>query len=354
MTSSFDARKSSTDTEASEKDTFPRTFNRKPNQTEVKSSRSTTTSASESKRSTPVRTDKVVKKVEEKRTTTDSILKLASLFGKSSTPKNLSTFERIDCHTGKTTYLGRGTSAQLDDCIRKCLNENSHDKYQWLLDSSRSRTRSLTRASVLEDYSYDGIICGGNSRRVVLLDDCPSVCERKVSPNDLSLKEIREVNDALARQGISVFTPDNHHHHHPHHAHHPHHHQNHHHHHHEDKPHNVGEILSACRLLMNDPTLAVYHQHAQPMKNVWDHIHNYPGGIDQHQQQQQNLQFGRPGSPNPSVYSTPQYMPGPPPMINASSYMPGPPPPQPPPMSTPGSPNAARNVLASLFSGRPN
>jgi hypothetical protein len=74
---------------------------------------------------------------------------------------------------------------------------------------------------------------------------------------DLSLVEIRRVNDSLAKYGISVFSQ------------------------HDlydgqyraDRT--IGDILSACRLIMDSPSLISYNHDTQATRNVWNKLQNH-------------------------------------------------------------------------------
>ncbi|CAF0810826.1 unnamed protein product [Adineta ricciae] len=186
---------------------------------------------------------------------------------------NQSVFEKVDTHDGHTTYLGSGNYCDLEDCIRDCLSKNRcHTDLKYYSSSHDYSSKPLTRASVLEDYSYDGIIepkhHSSYSSYSHLHDrDYYSHltdyhCNSRKHAGELSLDEIRKVNDHLAKYGIPVFS----HHDNPHHSHHSHH-----------KPHSVNEIVSACRLILNEPRLAGLHSDgSQAVHHVWDAIHNHP------------------------------------------------------------------------------
>lgn len=277
---------------------------------------------------------------------------------------NQSTFEKVDTHDGHTTYLGSGNISDLENCIRDCLSRSRcRSATSHHAPSHEYRHRSLNRASVLEDYSYDGILepkhHGSHSNHSDYYDRyCRSAephhdshhhhhqhaSAHHSSPHhshrvhhkradELSLGEIREVNDTLAKYGIPVF------------SHHPNPHMPHH------QQHSVGEILSACQLLMNDPRIAsLQRDGSHAVQHVWDQIHNHAG-----------VQNPTPGYASPAVqavssrlfhpnqtpydpvhgvashlFSQPQY---PPPQY---------PPPQPPP---PGPNSSGQSVLSRLFGG---
>ncbi|CAF3406739.1 unnamed protein product [Rotaria socialis] len=178
--------------------------------------------------------------------------------------KNLSVFEKIDTHNGHSSYLGTGSYSQLENCIRSCLLQDPHHKnlanhttkYEYSSKSSK-------RASVLEDYSYDGIVspnhhaAHSHSYSHHHYND-RHFDHRKKSAAELSLAEIRQVNDALAKYGIPVFS-------------------------HQPNPYtphppqrNISDILSACRLLVENPNLAPHPNEHAAVQHVWDSIQHQP------------------------------------------------------------------------------
>ena len=277
-----------------------------------------------------------------------------------------SIFEKVDIRNRRTSYLGSGSFNQLEDCIKDCLARDRRRPEKYHSSTNyHSPMRSLTRASVLEDYSYDGIITSNHhahrsSDRYHHSDHHhhhQHGHDHSRSAANLSLTEIRRVNDALAKYGIAVFS-------------------------HEDhynnryrRNHTVGEILSACQLLAEDPTLAAYKNGPPAVHNVWDHLQHsqppsYSGnygssavqGVASHLFNSNNQNSYNPAQNPPSnLYNPPP--PNQPPnnagrnvLANLFSGQPQqssyPPPPPPPPMNPPPS-NAGRSVLASLFSGQP-
>lgn len=215
----------------------------------------------------------------------------ASLFGGGGTgagtggKSNQSVFEKVDTHGGGTTYLGSGTYNQLEDCISNCLAKNkTHTKYEYHTTKHEYPHKSLTRASVLEDYSYDGIISphhhishsssdhhynhhapysssGRHHHYYHHYADSDHYDhhhhhsrDHKLSAAELSLDEIRQVNDALGKCGVPVF------------SHHDHHYN-------QYKPHSVGNIISACQQLLSDPAHRAQTDGARAVQHVWDNLH---------------------------------------------------------------------------------
>ncbi|CAF1579386.1 unnamed protein product [Rotaria magnacalcarata] len=161
--------------------------------------------------------------------------------------KNLSIFEKIDTHSGHSSYLGTGSYSQLVNCISSCLSQDRHDRNLTNhTTKSEYSSKSSKRASVLEDYSYDGITSPNHH-----------VAHRKKSAAELSLTEIRQVNDALAKYGIPVFSHQSN----PYSPHHP--------------QRNIGDILSACRLLVENPNLAPNPNGRVAVQHVWESIRHH-------------------------------------------------------------------------------
>ena len=277
-----------------------------------------------------------------------TLSKLATATSSSEVRTNQSIFEKIDVHTGRVSRLGVGTYSQLEDCIREHMVINRHRNYRSVSSPKYySRSKSLTKASVLEDYSYDGILSPTSHHHYRSTYHHEPYLNRHKSAANLSLKEIRQINDALARQGISVFS----HHEHQHSAV-------------PGHPHSVGEIISACKLLIEDPTLAAYRQPTSAVRHVWDHIHQSQALPPTPPVMNYSSQPSTPGGGvlsqlfNPPSYQPPYNAPTIANVYNAPPPAPYPAPlPMPPPTgySAPppsGPPAAGRSVLASLFSGR--
>lgn len=236
-----------------------------------------------------------------------------------------SIFEKVDIRNRRTSYLGSGSFAQLEDCIKDCLaRDRPHPEKYHSSTNDHSPMKSLTRASVLEDYSYDGIITSNHhAHRSIGRDHQSDHHDHSRSAANLSLTEIRRVNDTLAKYGIAVFS-------------------------HEDhynnryrRNHSVGEILSACQLLAEDRTLAAYKNGPHAVHNVWDHLQHtqpppYSGNYGS--SAVQGVASHLFNSNNQNSYNPAQ---------NASSNAFNPPPTNQPPS------NAGRSVLANLFSGQP-
>lgn len=320
--------------------------------------------------------------------------------GGGGTKQSQSIFEKVDTHGGGTTYLGSGTSSQIEDCIRNCLSK-SHHHADYIHCSSKYDFpyKSLTRASVLDDYSYDGIISSryhhhthhgdlddyyyrhctphSNSKSYHYLSHSDSDCHHhhhhsyshgcdsdyhhyrprghKVSAADLSLDEIRQVNDSLGKCGIPVFSQHNDHYNY-------------------NKPRPVGDIVSACQQILADPTLRHQREGQHAVQHVWDNLHyhspqtNMYGyaspavrGVASHlfnpgnqppyspvNSVAHNL-FGSPAPYNPApgnLFGNPPapYNPPPPP----NPYNPPPPNPYNPP---PATSSAGQSVISRLFGG---
>jgi hypothetical protein len=199
---------------------------------------------------------------------------------------NRSIFEKVDTHGGGTVYLGSGDSSELEDCIRNCLSRNQpHPEYTYHTTKYSFPHKSLTRASVLDDYSYEGI---SSFDRHILHSVCDhdhhishTICDHhhhyhdysdchhydrhhydhchchdhRRHASDLSLDEIRQVNDALTKCGVPVTS----------HLDHPSSLYN--------KPRPVGDIISACQQLLVDPALRAQRDGTNAVQHVWDNLH---------------------------------------------------------------------------------
>jgi hypothetical protein len=173
---------------------------------------------------------------------------------------NQSIFEKVDTHGGNTTYLGTGSFSQLEDCIRDCLSKNKSHTDATNYNTKHDYTyKSLTRASVLEDYSYDGVL--SPKYHVTIPIDTHDYHhhhhqhhsgDHKKNAAELSLEEIRQVNDALAKYGIPVFS-------------HPAHPYN------RQRP--VGDVLSVCQQLLADNAHRPYGDAQHAVQHVWDNLH---------------------------------------------------------------------------------
>ena len=214
----------------------------------------------------------------------ERLLPTSASYSRSGRPKH-SVFEKVDTHNGHTTYLGSGSFDQLEDCIRDCLSHSkTHPDFIHYDRKPKYSYKSLTRASVLEDYSYDGIL-SPNYHISIPVDthrhhhhhhydddhhhysdhhhnysdhhhhysDHHHYNDRKKHAAELSLEEIRQVNDTLAKYNIPVFSYPSHHHHH--------------------QPHSVGDVLSVCQqILAGRPhgDTSGYASHA--VQNVASHL----------------------------------------------------------------------------------
>lgn len=248
-----------------------------------------------------------------------------------------SIFEKIDLHGGRTKYLGSGSICQLEDCMQDCLSRN--DSYLNLLDCSTKHSysyKNLTRASVLDDYSYDGILSPTHHIRIPSSSSC-HVSRHRKDAAELSLDEIRQVNDALAKYGVPVFS----------HPSHP-----------SSQPRPVGDVLSVCQQLLSNPSLRPHGDGQHAVQHVWDNLHY-------HSPQNYMHGYATPAVQNVASHLFPANNPPPhSPVQGAVShlfggsqqypYNPNPGPPPPPPTSgypPQGSGGSGQSVLSRLFGG---
>lgn len=306
-----------------------------------------------------------------------------------------SVFEKVDTHSGGVTYLGSGSFSDIENCIGNYLSPKKSYRDYTILNSKYDcyPLKSLTRASVLEDYNYDGILSPKyyrtsshkdyyhydgilspsryrtSSRRSYHYDGIlsPTYCitssrrshhyydHHTKSAAELSLDEIRQVNDSLAKYGIPVFT---------HHEQHPNPYY---------PPRSVGDLVSACRTLMEDPRLATYNSGNQAVHHAWDAIQHYQPntGISGYASPAVRAAASHlftpeqpPYNPSQSVisrlFSGQQQQAPPPPVYPPAPPMYPPPPaayPPPPPMYPPPPPaypqqpsnNPSQSVISRLF-----
>ncbi|CAM2718812.1 unnamed protein product [Rotaria socialis] len=111
-----------------------------------------------------------------------------------------SVFEKVHPQGGSVSYLGTGTFSQLEHCLRECLER---ERRQTGIASHITRHDFPSDASVHE-YGYDSnltsIPCGLNPSYNYHLNDYPSRAAA-----EFSLDDIRYINVALSRNGIPLF-----------------------------------------------------------------------------------------------------------------------------------------------------
>ena len=265
---------------------------------------------------------------------------------------NKSIFEKINLHGGRTTYLGSGSFSRLEDCIQNCLSRD--ESYSDLINYNTRHSysyKNLSRASVLDDYSYDGVLSPNYHISIPIRLD-HHVSHHRKHASELSLEEIRQVNDALSKYGIPVFSHSSHHH--------------------SAQPHPVGEVLSVCRQLLSDPSLRSHGDGQHAVQHVWDNIHYHSPQTYMSGNAPPPAQGGQyPYNQNPGVPPSPYGYPPPGPSGGGQSaisrlfggpqpntYNPGPSGPPPPAAPYGGPPpqgSGGGGVLSRLFGGsQPN
>lgn len=176
---------------------------------------------------------------------------------------NESIFESVPSHGGPVSFLGVGTFSQFEHCLRECL------------ERERARTgivSQITRqdfppSSSAFDYGYNTFSMPSYHEldpvRVHQFIDTPS------QPTaTYGLDDIRQINVALSRSGISLFP----------------YYQTY------DRPyfspivptrfypnerHMTGEVVSACRVVDEDPAVLASRNGSQAVQNVWNAIRNH-------------------------------------------------------------------------------
>ncbi|CAF1077701.1 unnamed protein product [Didymodactylos carnosus] len=195
-----------------------------------------------------------------------------------------STFERIDSRGGPVSYLGTGTWSQFEHCLRECLSRERN--YSGITSEIYRHdipgVRGPDPVSLINDYSYDKSIPYDSLRSSGYgYHDYP------IRPaGALNLEDIQGINAALSKSGISVFP----HHHHPGYYYDHHHNDQYHFGSHEPvglhsygtnfpQPRHrvIGEIVSACRIVNEEPFGSYPPSHADrvtAVQHVWNAIQN--------------------------------------------------------------------------------
>ena len=176
---------------------------------------------------------------------------------------NESIFESVPSHGGPVSFLGVGTFSQFEHCLRECL-ERERARTGIVSQITRQDFPPSTSAF---DYGYNTISMPSYHEldpvRVHQFIDIPS------QPTaTYGLDDIRQINVALSRSGISLF---------------PYHRT-------YDQPyfspivpprfypnerHMTGEVVSACRVVDEDPAILASRNGSQAVQNVWNAIRNH-------------------------------------------------------------------------------
>lgn len=185
-----------------------------------------------------------------------------SLGGGTAPRGNESIFESVPSH-GPVSFLGVGTFSQFEHCLRECLERErartgiiSQITRQDYPASASSFDYGYNASSMLPYHNLDPV-------RVHQFIDIPS------QPTaTYALDDIRQINVALSRSGISLF---------PYHQTYdqpyfspivpPHFYPN--------ERHMTGEVVSACRVVDEDPAVLASKNGSQAVQNVWNAIRNH-------------------------------------------------------------------------------
>lgn len=179
-----------------------------------------------------------------------------------------SIFESVPSHGGPVSYLGIGTFSQFEHCLRECLERER----RMTGVASHITRHDLPSNPYAHDFDYNSIPTpspyyhGLTPSTVHQFADYPS---RPLS--SFAIDDIRNINVALSRSGIPLFpyyrsyhdsissyppppmcsgsyTNDRH---------------------------STGEVVSACRVVEEDPAIMYNRDRVQAVQNVWNAIRNY-------------------------------------------------------------------------------
>ncbi len=184
-------------------------------------------------------------------------------YGPSRTQESI--FEKVPAQGGPVSYLGTGTFSQFEHCLRECLER---ERRQTGIESHIIR-QDLPSSISAHDYGYDPVSAtpspynGLNPTTVHQFIDYPS---RPTA--SFSIDDIRHINVALSRSGISLFPYC------------PPYHDS------DFSPislpstypsgrHTTGEVVSACRVVEEDQAIISSRNGIQAVQNVWNAIQNH-------------------------------------------------------------------------------
>jgi hypothetical protein len=167
-----------------------------------------------------------------------------------------SIFEKVAAYGGPVSFLGIGTFSQFEHCLRECLER---ERRQTGITSQIIRQDIPTL-----DYDYNSVSIpshhGLDPIRVHQFIDYPS---RPTAT--FGIDDIRQINVALSRSGISLFPYHNESYFSPISV--PHIYPN--------ERHQTGEVVSACRVVDEDPALLASQNGSRAVQNVWNAIRNH-------------------------------------------------------------------------------
>ncbi|CAF0895467.1 unnamed protein product [Adineta ricciae] len=114
-----------------------------------------------------------------------------------------STFEKVPSHGGPVSYLGTGTFSQFEHCLRECLERERR---------RTGITSQITRQDIpssinVNEYLYDPCISSSSAVHPVLHSTISQYCPDYPSQacGIFTLDDIRHINVALSRSGISLY-----------------------------------------------------------------------------------------------------------------------------------------------------
>ncbi|CAF1168232.1 unnamed protein product [Adineta steineri] len=181
-----------------------------------------------------------------------------------------SIFESIHSQGGPVSYLGTGTFSQFEHCLRECLER---ERRQTGIASQIIR-QDIPPTIPVNDYGYDPAVVTSSSSSCYPLPRSSSSSHFIDYPSramgSFTIDDIRHINVALSRNNISLFpyerpfcynvSPSF-----------------------TSRPHTYpterlrsGDVVSACRVVEDDPALLYNRNGCEAVQNVWNSIRNHP------------------------------------------------------------------------------
>ena len=178
-------------------------------------------------------------------------------------------FENAPLYGGPVSYLGIGTFSQFEHCLHECLER---ERRQIGIASHIIRHDIPPNISVY-DYGYDPLPASPNHQLIKPSSGHPLIDYRSEAFSTFLLDDIRNINVALSKSGISLFpyqqpfrnassssipvsfpsSAINH-------SYYP------------NERRIIGEVVSACRLVEEDSPLLYDRHRSQAVQNVWNAI----------------------------------------------------------------------------------
>jgi hypothetical protein len=175
-----------------------------------------------------------------------------------------STFEKVPSHGGPVSYLGTGTFSQFEHCLHECLER---ERRQTGMTSQITRHEIPSNISA-RDYCYDQGLPPPSSHNILHSNSSTNFIDYSSrSAGMFTIDDIRHINVALSRNGISLFPYERPFAHNSYPSPVPSHYPN--------GRHSSGEVVSACRVVEEDPALLYNRNGSQAVQNVWNAIQDH-------------------------------------------------------------------------------